>query len=82
MRGEELGGGGDLSGARLLTLLEPGEYLVLPLGNVELVEPANNFDVPADLFGKYLDRAVKGLFVLQVGMRVSSPPPMSSMRSR
>ena len=49
MRGEELGGGGDLGGAGLLVLLEAGEDLVLPLGDVELVQPADDLDVLADV---------------------------------
>ena len=55
MRGEELGGGGDLVGAGLLVLLEPGEDLVLPLRDVELVEPADDLDVLADVLGEHLD---------------------------
>ena len=57
MRGEELGGGGDLGGAGLLVLLEPGEDLVLPLGDVELVQPADDLDVLADLVGEHGHRA-------------------------
>ena len=59
MRREELGGGGDLVGAGLLVLLEPGEDLVLPLRDVELVEPADDLDVLADVLGQHLDRAVE-----------------------
>ena len=63
MRGEELGGGGDLVGAGLLVLLEPGEDLVLPLRDVELVEPADDLDVLADVLGQHLDRAVENRVV-------------------
>ena len=55
MRGEELGGGGDLVGAGLLVLLEPGEDLVLPLRDVELVEPADDLDVLAHVLGQHRD---------------------------
>lgn len=44
MRGEELGGGGDVLGRDLLVLLQAVEHFVLFLGDVELVEPADHFN--------------------------------------
>ena len=48
------------------------EYLVIAGGSGKVTSGLWS-DPEAEVFG---------LFVLQVGMRVSSPPPMSSMRSR
>jgi hypothetical protein len=49
VRGEELGGGGDVLGRDLLVLLQSGEHLVLLLGDVELVEPADHLDILAGI---------------------------------
>jgi hypothetical protein len=49
VRGEQLGGGGDVLGRDLLVLLQPLEDGVLLLGDVELVEPADDFDVVAGI---------------------------------
>ena len=57
MRGEELRGGGDFGGTGLLALLEPREDIVLPLGDVELVQPADHLNVLADLLGEHGHRA-------------------------
>ena len=60
MRGEELGGGGDvLVGPALLTR----EDLVLPLRDVELVEPADDLDLIAILVSNLGAKSVNdGLF--------------------
>ena len=47
------------AGAGLLVLLEAGEDLVLALGDVELVQPADDLDVLADVDGQDLDGAVE-----------------------
>ena len=52
MRGEELRGCRNLRRPRLLALPEPGENLVFPLGDVELVEPADHLDIAANLSGE------------------------------
>jgi hypothetical protein len=49
VRGEELGGGGDVLGRDLLVLLQAVEHLVLLLGDVELVEPADHLDILAGI---------------------------------
>jgi hypothetical protein len=68
VRGEELSGGGDLVGPGLLVLLEPGEDFVFALRDVELVEPADDLDVFADVFGEDLDGTVEdGVVGEQVG---------------
>ena len=48
---------GSLRRHGLLVLLEAGEDLVLSLGDVELVEPADDFDVLADLLGEHGHRS-------------------------
>jgi len=45
VRGEELGGGGDVLGRDLFVLLQTIEHLILLFGYVELVEPADHLDV-------------------------------------
>jgi len=45
MRGEELGGGGYVLGRDLLVFLQAVEHLVLLLRDVELVEPADDFNL-------------------------------------
>ena len=57
VRGEELRGGGDFGGTGLLALLEPREDVGLPLGDVELVQPADHLNVLADLLGQHGHRA-------------------------
>ena len=47
MRGEELGGGRNVLGRDLLVLLQAVKHLVLLLGDVELVEPADHLDILA-----------------------------------
>jgi hypothetical protein len=49
VRGEKLGGGGDVLGRDLLVLLQAVEHLVLLLGDVELVEPADHLDILAGI---------------------------------
>jgi len=44
VRGEELGGGWDVLGRDLLVLLQAVKHLILLLGDVELVEPADHFN--------------------------------------
>ena len=68
MRGEELGRSGNFAGAGFLVLLEPRKDFVFPLGDVELVEPADDLDVLADVLSQHLDRAVEdGIVGEQVG---------------
>jgi len=50
MRGEELGGCRDFPGPCLLSLLEVLEYFVLPLTDVILIQPANDFYILASIF--------------------------------
>ena len=49
MWGEELGGGGDILGRDLFVLFQAVEHLVLLLGDVELVEPADHLDILAGI---------------------------------
>ena len=59
MRGEELCGGRDLVSPSLLLLLEPGEDLIFTFGDIELVEPADDFDVSADLLSQHVHGAAQ-----------------------
>ena len=45
VRGEQLGGGGNLIGPGLVVLLEPVHHLVLAFRNVVLVQPADDFHI-------------------------------------
>ncbi len=49
MRGKELGGGGDIFRRDLLVFLQPLEDLILLLGDVELVEPADHLHILTDI---------------------------------
>ena len=59
VRREELGGRRYLVCAGLLVLLETSEDLVLTFGDVELVEPADDLDVLADVLGEHLHRSAR-----------------------
>ena len=51
-----------------LFFLKPAKTSSLPLGDVELVQPADDLDVLADVHGQHLDRAVQhGVIGEQVG---------------
>ena len=49
VRGKELGGRRDVFRGNLFVLLQAGENLVLLLGNIELVEPADHFNILAGI---------------------------------
>ena len=68
--------------AGLLVLLEAGEDLVFPLGDVELVEPADHLDVLADVLRQDFDGSVEhGVVCEEVGRMSSSvkSPSRSNM---
>ena len=54
MRGEQLRRGGDVLCCDFLVLLEAREDLIFLLGDVELVEPADDLDVLAGVLGHHL----------------------------
>ena len=69
MRGEQLRGGWDVLRADLDVLFQRRENLILLLGNIKLIEPADDLDVPAILIGHYSAHVRQNAFGRQQVLR-------------